>query len=70
MNSAAFKYNTWRDIYTNFETNSYDKFKGRVIGGETCMWSEVNNPETTLNKIWIRSSALAERLWNPNANSS
>jgi hypothetical protein len=35
-----------------------------------CMWSEVNNPETTLNKIWIRSSALAEKLWNPDANSS
>ena len=53
-------YITWRDIY---------KFSARqegvnVIGGETCMWSELSNIHTHEQKVWIRTSVLAERLWN------
>lgn len=28
------------------------------------MWSELSNKHTHEQKIWIRSSAMAERLWN------
>lgn len=28
------------------------------------MWSELSNKYTHFQKIWIRTSVLAERLWN------
>lgn len=28
------------------------------------MWSEIGNQNTFDQKIWMRSSAFAERLWN------
>jgi hexosaminidase len=53
-------YIKWRDIY-KFEP----RVEGvKVIGGETCMWSELSNIHTHEQKIWIRTSVLAERLWN------
>lgn len=32
------------------------------------MWAELNNEHTHDQKIWIRTSALAEKLWNSNIN--
>ena len=53
-------YLTWRDIYQfNPYANSVN-----VIGAETCLWSELNDNHTNDQKIWVRASALAERLWN------
>ena len=54
----------WRDIY-----GFNPRVAGvNVIGGETCMWSELSNKHTHEQKIWIRSSVLAERLWNDQIN--
>lgn len=53
-------YLTWRDIY---QYNPYVT-NVNVIGGETCLWSELNDDHTLDQKIWIRASAMAERLWN------
>ena len=53
-------YITWRKMYSfspHVDTVN-------VIGAETCMWSELNNKHTHDQKIWIRTSILAERLWN------
>lgn len=36
----------------------------KVIGAEACMWSELSSKYTHQQKIWIRASVLAERLWN------
>ncbi len=35
-----------------------------VIGGVTCMWSEIANAANIETKVWIRSSVMGEKLWN------
>jgi hexosaminidase len=39
--------------------------KARILGGESCMWSEYVNAETVDSHIWPRNAAIAERLWSP-----
>jgi hypothetical protein len=61
---AGYTVETWRRIY--FENKlSFGYASVQVAGGVAALWSELNNGQTTLNKLWLRASALAERLWNP-----
>ncbi|EAR96206.1 glycosyl hydrolase family 20 beta-N-acetylhexosaminidase family protein (macronuclear) [Tetrahymena thermophila SB210] len=41
--------------------------KGEILGGETCLWSEMNDDSTQFQRLWTRNSAFAERLWNTDA---
>jgi hexosaminidase len=41
--------------------------KARVLGAEACMWGEVTDQFFIDQKLWLRASVLAERLWTPNA---
>lgn len=71
LGSAYGSYSTWMDF---FNQNSLKNLinsspaKDNVIGGVVCLWSEMSNRYTHHTKIWIRSSAFAERIWNSNAN--
>ena len=37
--------------------------KGRILGGEACLWSELVTDELLDTRLWSRMPAVAERLW-------
>lgn len=55
-------YQDWRKMYS-YEPRVESV---NVIGGESCMWNEINNLHTFDQKVVQRSSVTGERLWNVN----
>ena len=54
---------TWAKIY-DLPLTPAGISKDRILGAEATMWSEVNNENTLDDYLWVRSSAMAERLWH------
>ena len=53
---------TWENVF-NF-TPIVTGIKGTIIGAEATLWAELNDDYTTEEKLWVRATALSERLWN------
>ena len=58
-------YQTWAKIRTFEPTQFYDADDDRLLGGEGCMWSELNNPDNVFNKIWPRLGVISSIFWSP-----
>lgn len=57
-------YIKWRNMYAfNPKVENV-----KIIGGEVCMWSELNNADTQDQKVWLRANIINERLWNSKIN--
>lgn len=60
----------WMDYYLNepFVNQTYtQKEKALILGGEVSAWGEVVDNMVFEERLWPRSSAVAERLWSPRA---
>ena len=58
-------YQTWLDLYNQDIGRMVEAYENKknVLGAEVCLWSELSNQYMHHMKIWIRSSAFAERVW-------
>ena len=44
--------------------------RGRILGGEACLWSELVTDELLDTRLWSRMPAVAERLWRADVDPS
>ena len=56
---------TWAHMYTFEPTDYYAEDDETLLGGEACMWSELNTPYNVFNKVWPRLAVLAHIYWSP-----
>lgn len=66
QNNYGYTYSTYRTWDLIYSYNPYPPLiaKDRILGSEACLWGEHQTSDTIDNYLWIRGSALAERLWN------
>jgi len=80
VQTAGFYLNTGFDYSTGGEIQWYDVYshdpmpenltaaeQGRVLGAEACMWSEDVDDFNIDQRLWLRASVFAERVWSTNA---
>lgn len=52
-------YHTWKEIY-KWTPSLPEGSLNTIIGGEVPMWGETNNQNTHFNKLFMRTSVMAE----------
>ena len=57
-------YQTWGSIRTFEPTDFYDPNDDQLMGGEGCMWSELNTPYNIFNKLWPRLGVISSIFWS------
>lgn len=57
--SWGFDFGTFPEIANNG--------KGKILGGEACMWSELVDTSKLSRRVWSRMPLIAERFWNGNS---
>ena len=53
----------WMSRFAWFPKLRQRKKRGRVLGGEACMWTELVAEELLDARVWSRMPAIAERFW-------
>mmetsp|Transcript_2117 Transcript_2117/g.2707 ORF Transcript_2117/g.2707 Transcript_2117/m.2707 type:complete len:135 (+) Transcript_2117:1377-1781(+) len=46
-------------------SNYYDENDTNLLGGEACMWSELNTPENVFFKVWPKLAVISGIFWSP-----
>eukprot|EP00033_Pygsuia_biforma_P000207 GCRY01000259.1.p1 GENE.GCRY01000259.1~~GCRY01000259.1.p1 ORF type:complete len:518 (-),score=131.67 GCRY01000259.1:530-2083(-) len=59
---------TWMDFYGVDPVEGLNDAEANlVLGGEAAMWTEQVESDNLIARVWPRASAVAERLWSPEA---
>lgn len=58
-------YQTWAKIRMFEPTDYYQNGNEQLLGGEACMWSELNTVHNVFDKIWPRLAVISDIFWSP-----
>lgn len=54
----------WEDMYNEDPRAGLHGDEEKIIGGETCMWSEKIDLSNLFATVWPKAATVAERLWS------
>ena len=58
--------NTWDVFYSNdIASGVAEQNRGKILGGEACMWAETVDTSDWFNTVWPRAAGVSEQLWTP-----
>lgn len=67
LNLGCYASQDWRQYYAAdpHDWAGSTEQKDHVLGGEACAWGEFIDAVNSINRVWPRAAAVAERLWSP-----
>lgn len=69
LNLGCYATDDWKKYYAVDPTDfpGTTEQKDRVLGGTACAWGEYIDAVNSINRVWPRAAAVAERLWSKDA---